>query len=168
MSPKLVDLLPTLHPEQVTQLYLLIAKGKSLFETDELESRRSFAELLAPCIDSGLIPDPLEKEVRAFANALLSPHEAGFLRIKSFIHSLVDVARYGQCRLKKDTIAFLDRQRPDVIRALPGYRPPDTTRPYGLGGRPGELNAKHCETVHRLLDHTAFHEFQFVRLSNAL
>ncbi len=166
LRPKLVALLPSLGDAESHDLFLLIAKGKSIFDTYELESRRSFSELLAPCLSCGSIPPPLDAEVSALSEAILPRQQAGFLRIKSYVHALSHVERHGRCRLKDETVDFLDRSQPDVVHSLPGYEAPPE-QPKGRGRRSQLLwlqdqRATQSEQLHSLFDHSVFRKFQFI------
>ena len=165
LAPTLVSLLPTFSRDEQSTLFLLIAKGKSICETRELECRRSFAELLPPCLAAGFLPPDVREQVSAFSRALVPPEEVGFLRVKSYVHSLAHVPRHGRCTLQTETIEYLDNARPDIVRALPGYKPPPEPPLSGRRWSGTDAKPRHSEQLHSLLDHSVFQKFQFLTIT---
>jgi hypothetical protein len=163
LASTLVSLLPGLPGDCQNLLFLLIAKGKSVFEMRGVECHASFAELLKPCLEAGLIPSNIATQVSEFSRALLPPEEAGFLRIKSYVHKLANVARHGRCTLQPDTIEYLDSARPDIVRGLPGYEPP--LGPSNHRWIHHDARPRHSQQLHSLIDHSIFQKFQFLTIA---
>jgi hypothetical protein len=165
LAPKLIALLPGREGEEGNRLFLLTAKGKSLFEELPIESRcSSFAQLLQPCLEAGLLPAPLDREMVALAEEFLPGTEAGFLSLKSHLHAMVHAHRHGRCELRDETLDYLDRAYPEVVRSLPGYRPAPADDPpadrFSFGS--WRARAEHSEQIHALIDHTVFQKFLFI------
>ena len=117
---------------------------------------------LRPCLKFSSISSSLAAEVLALSEGILPRQQAGFLRVKSYVHAIANVERHGRCRLKEETIEFLDRNHPAIIRLLPGYEPAQT-RPSGKPRRRfSEKRAKQSDQLHSLFDHSVFRKFQFI------
>ena len=166
LEPSLIALLPSLGAADRMNLFLMIAKGYSLFQTRAVESCRSFGELAGECLDAGIFPPPLREKVVAMDQAILPSDKAGFLRLKSFVHAVVDVPRHRRCRLKKDAIEHLDQVCPHIVRELPGYEPPPTRPIDGRVRWMVDREPKHSEQLHSLIDHSVFQKFRFLRPVN--
>jgi hypothetical protein len=95
---------------------------------------------------------------------MLAPAQAGFLRLKSYVHAFAHVPRHRHCWLKEITVDFLNRARPNVVQNLPGYIAP--RRPAGPPSRSCRymVEEKHSEKLNRLFDHSVFQRFQFLQL----
>jgi hypothetical protein len=163
LEPLLVAVLPTLDAADRMRLFVLIAKGYSLFQTRKVESPCSFGELARECMDAGLLPPPIREQVAVMDQAVLPDDKAGFLRLKSFVHAVVDVPRHRRCRLKTGAIEHLDKICPEVVHSLPGYKPKP---PQPIGARfhfMFDSDPKHSDQLHSLIDHTVFQRFRFIR-----
>lgn len=165
LEPSLTNLLPSLDASARKPLLLLVAKGYSLFDTADMKLRRSFAELAKACLDANILPPDLRAQVVAIDKAILPSDEAGFLRLKSFVHSVADVPHYRRCCLKKEVIEHLDAVRPDIVRSLPGY----VAAPEPSQGRRyiAMRDPKHSEKLHLLINQTVFQNFRFIYPNNA-
>ena len=58
-------------------LFLLFAKGRSLFQGIDVTSRCSFAEMVQRCCRSDILPEPVANQLRAFSGRFLSATAAG-------------------------------------------------------------------------------------------
>lgn len=156
----LEDDLVTVHAKNRTnELFHLIAKGRSLFTKTSLQDRTSFAYYLQMCKELGQLPDDLSARLRQFTESVLPPTQAGFLRLKSFIHSFASLPSRGPFTLKQPTMDALHERRKAFVEALPGFVPPsDASRRFGYG-------PKHSDQLRYLLDKSALQAFQFVRLA---
>jgi hypothetical protein len=163
LKPELVAHLPRLGEEDGEHLFLLIARAKSIFESPALECKRSIDQCLQPLVEHGALPKELEEKVVAFSESFLPKAEIDFLRLKSSIRTVVDISRNGSgYRLKPDTLDFLDDDSHDVVRKIPGYKPP----PEGRARRSFLCcgpKATHGPEIHKLVDQTMFQEFVFVQ-----
>ena len=172
IEPELVEQLPRLAGEDRDHLFYLIARAKSLFRSAPLECRRSIAQCLAPLAEHDALPPATLKKTADFSNALLPPARIGFLRLKSQIRSFADIPATGSgYRLKAETLDGLEEACPEVVRSLPGYKPPPPRRQRG--GKFTSFDSiftdgprsTHGPDIHKLIDKTAFERFVFVRLA---
>lgn len=166
LESELFEQLPRLSGEDRSDLFLLIARARSLFESAPLECRRSIAQCVGPLVERRALPPGLQEKVIDFSDSLLPPTEIGFLQVKSFIRSFTDIPRYGSdYRLKPEILDTLEEERPDVVKALPGYEPPP---PPGSRRRlpilRDEPRSTHGQLIHTLLDKTVFEKFTFISL----
>jgi hypothetical protein len=164
LEPQLIDLLPELDRADRNALFCLLARGKSIFETQDLTVRHSFAEHHRICAERQSLPEPLEGQVKTFADALVPPADAGHLRLKGFVHSFAHVPRHRGCTLKEDTVEYLARMCPDLVRSLPEYVPGSAPEVghvrYTLMGV--YCKEKHSPQLYKLLDQSIFQEFNFL------
>lgn len=159
----LMQLFPRLQAAHQTQLLFLVTKGKSLFETREVNAKRGFTEYAQICLQSGFLSENLAGEVKTLAHSVLPSVETGPLRLKSFIHLGVDVPKRGRCSLKTKLLEHLDKTCPDVVHALSGYEPPPESRSRFMVRQPMG-GAKQSDDLHHLIDHTVFAKYRFLIL----
>lgn len=167
LEPKLIVLLHQCEQPIRNQLFLLIAKGKALFETSDLDSRRSFGELAVQLLQTGVCSPEVERMIRDLNENLLESNEAGFLRLKSVIHSVANVPVHGRdWSLKTQTVEYLESRCHDVLSSLPGYQsaePPPGRRNLRLMMM--ERQAVQSRLLQNLLDHTVYTRFRFVEVA---
>jgi hypothetical protein len=163
LEPRLVTLLHTTRHEERNGVFLLIAKGKAIFEEDALSCRGAFADYVRRCIEGRLLREPLAAEVIALSEAMMPPTNAGQLRLKSYIHEFADVPRHRGCSLKKRTVEYLAKACPAVVESLPGYIPSETPpdRRHVFYAR----EARHSPQLYGLFDQTVFQKFHFLQIA---
>jgi hypothetical protein len=164
VEPRLIELLPLSGRADRNVLFQLAVKGKSIFETGDLECRGSFAEHLQICTEHKLLPDPLASDLRILSDSMLAPTDAGHLRLKSYIHTFAAVPQHRGCSLRKETVTYLDQSCPEVVRKLPGYVAPEVPvnrHNYMMGAR----EPKHSQQLYGLFDQTVFQRFHFLQLA---
>jgi hypothetical protein len=166
IEPELVAHVPRLSRENRNHLFLLIARGKSLFEGAPLDCQRSIDQCLAPLAQQRALPDAILQRVCRFSESLFPSDEIGFLRLKSLVGSLTHIpARGRQYRLKDETVEALERLCRDTLeKVFPGFKPwaPKTTRSLVLRAGP---RSNLGPEIHSLIDNTVFTKFVFVRLA---
>lgn len=160
LEPTLIGCLPSLPIDHRNILFMLIAKGKNLFEAVSLNSGNSFVELGRECTARGLVLGETALKVRALCDQLFAPSTAGPLQLKSYIHTFANIPKYGRCTLKAETLEKLYRDRPEVLSRLPGFS-------AGRRGRNGFFGSDptHGKLVHSLIDQSLFQDFVFVSLN---
>jgi hypothetical protein len=165
LEPRLMALLPRMSRDDVNALFELIAKAKSIFETQGLDCRGAFVEHVQRCTARHLLPLPIANKITAFSNELLPPTDAGQLRLKSYIHAFADIPKYRGCSLKKETVEYLDRSFPTVVQTLPGYTaPPAKQTGFRRFVSLDERGPTHSKLLLGLFDQTVFQDFRFVRI----
>jgi hypothetical protein len=147
---------PLFVPTGSEKLFLLIVKGRSLFQEAEVKSHRSFTEMVDRCCKGDTLPAIIASQLRAFASDFLSATATGSLQLKSFVHEFAHVPRLGQCSLREDTVSALHRLRKSVVESLPGFQP--VTHNWFR-------EPKHSVALHKLFDQTIFQKFNFVRIA---
>jgi hypothetical protein len=162
LMPRLVARLAKSDTNRANDLFLLIAKGKSVFDTKDIRCHKSFGDYAQRVIEQSDVPADLALQLANVSTLVLPPHEAGPLRVKSYIHALANVPRHRQCQLKNETIEHLDQSCPDLVRQLPGYEP---AREPTVGVRRSlmmQREPRHSDELHRIIDQTVFQKFQFI------
>jgi hypothetical protein len=163
LEPQLMALLPEAARAQRNTLFQLVAKGKAIFELQELDCRGALVEHVLRCYEAQLLPELLAAEVKAFADRMLPAATAGHLRLKGYIHQFANVPQYRGCSLKEKTVEYLDKARPDIVRSLPGYVAPEKPADRRLYFYSRE--AQHSPQLHTLIDQTVFQNFHFLRVA---
>jgi hypothetical protein len=161
LERRLVALLASPGRARRNAVFQLIAKGKSIFEIEELECPGAFVEHARRCAERQCLPGPLAAEMAAFSEAILPPTDAGHLRLKGYIHELVAVPRHRGCSLKKKTVEYLAEMCPAVVEKLPDYVPAEKPTDRRLFKR----EAKHSPQLYGLFDQTVFQTFHFLQLA---
>ena len=168
IEPELIGRLAGLAGEEQATLFLLIARGKSLFGPAPLECHRSIAECVRPLVGRAALPPALENRLTAFSASLLPSDESGFLRVKSCIRSFAEIPRTGSgFMLRPETLNHLEEACPDVVAKLPGYK---RRQPSAKKSSVWIIMRKvRCSTygpdIHKLLDKAVFETFLFIRLA---
>ena len=168
LEPGLMNLMLSMPAEHRTDVFLLIARAKSLLELKPtlLQCGRSIGECIRPLADRGILPPGLQAKLREFGNAVMPKGDTGFLSVKSYIHSLVDIPKRlrSAMTLKPETINLMDETCPEIMRTLPGYNPkrPKPTSPFVSYFGP---RSKYSKEVKTLIDKTAFERFVFIRMA---
>jgi hypothetical protein len=101
LEPRLIDLLPRSEHAARNALFSLIAKGKSIFETQDLQCWGAFAEHVHRCIDQHLLPEAVASDAKCLSDAILPAPDAGHLRLRSYIHTFAEMPRHRRCSLKQ-------------------------------------------------------------------
>jgi hypothetical protein len=169
IEPDLAGQLPGVTGEDRANLFLLIARAKSLFEEAPLECHRSIDQCVQPLVGHGVLPPALENKLTAFSAFLLPSREIGFLHVKSCIRCFADIPRRGRgYRLKPETLNSLEDECRAVVEKLPGYeyhpRPKKKTSVWMMSTS-DEASSTHSPEIHKLIDKTVFETFRFLRLA---
>lgn len=102
-------------------------------------------------------------------NQVLPPTKTGFLALKSHLYQCIQPVRVRQPELKADALKALLAAKPDYMRALAGFNPPGP-RKKGMIIFPEEERwrgaVRKGTPLARLIDHSAFQKFQFLRLTS--
>lgn len=166
IEPELVRQLTHVHGEDTDHLFFLIARAKSLFASAPLECNRSIAQCLRPLVEHGALPPAMLKTLTELSESLVPSAQVGFLGLKTFIRTFVDIPRTGSgYRLKPETLNALEDTCPQVVQTLPGYEPPRPRRglsPFAFHHGP---RSTHGTGIHKLIDKAAFAKFVFVRMA---
>ena len=164
LQPALIRCLPALTEEQQQPLFLLIAKGKSLFEKEEMGIRVSvaFRECGDSCAKAKCLPNALQDQINDLVRILLPAEESGPLRVKSYIHSFADVPRHRRPRLKQDALEFLEEARGDIVRRLEGYEKPEPPQD-GWPRANREQSSRHSDLLTGMIDQSVFSRFRFIQ-----
>lgn len=168
LEPALTRCLASFAKRDRDLLFLLVAKGKNLFETDEITCRRSFALLAERLLEHSLLSAPVAQRLRELCRLILPPDEVGFLQLKGLVHEFAYVPRYRRGSLKTDTVDWLEKdpESKGVLEKLPGYEAPVEASRHGpIRFAPGK--AVHSKLLNSLFDQTVFQKFQFVRSATA-
>ena len=168
VEPELITRLASLAAEQLTDLFLLIARAKSLLELKPgvLQCGRSIAECVNMLINHPLMSPAVQLKLDEFANAGIRKSESAFLRVKSYIWSLTDIPRRrgSAITLKDQTIDLMDDTCPDIMRTFPGYRPQREKRGSVWTQYFGPRSS-YGKEIHMLIDKTVFERFVFIRMA---
>ena len=163
LEPRLINHLSQTRRADRNAIFILIAKGKAVFELRDIECRHAFADYVRDCQARHILAEPLASEVKGFSETLVPPADAGHLQLKGFIHFFAHVPRHRGCRLKDDTLEFLSRARPDIVQSLPGYTPrrvpPPGPSAFYIGGKD-----THSQELIGLFDQSIFQTFHFLSL----
>ncbi|HEV3339537.1 MAG TPA: hypothetical protein VG125_04250, partial [Pirellulales bacterium] len=134
------------------------------FEIQNLQCWESFGEHLRHCAKRQALPDALAADAMALSDGMLSPADAGHLQLRSYVHTFAHVPQHRGCSLKKETVEYLDKTCPEVVRSLPGYvAPPKPVRQ--MYAYAGPRDPKHSPRLYGLFDQTVFQEFHFLRVA---
>lgn len=167
LEPRLIEILPALSSTNRNTLFILISKAKSIFEIKkDLTCSQSFSEYLRTCTQRAILPEPLVGEVQAFSDALVPLTHAGHLRLKGFIHAFAHIPNRGRCQLKEDTIEYLAKACPEVVRQLPGFKASSACKPSDGRYFSAFLERKdtHSPQLYRFFDQSIFQTFIFLTL----
>jgi hypothetical protein len=134
-------------------LFVLIAKGKELFEKSAVSNERdSFIGTIAGA--RKFLPAALAGRLDEFGRRFLPPDDAGHLRLKSYIYGIARFSGSGvRYTLTPRAIEHLYEARRSYLESLDGFTP--SKFPYSA--------PEHSDLLNRLFDKTAFQNFQFVR-----
>jgi len=160
-----LHLLSSIRADIQDRLFLLIGKGKELFHSRELTVAPAFTELASPFLEGSLLPMSTQRELRCMCDSFLTPSDAGFLELKSYVHAFADVPRHGRrCPLRRDTLKYLEEACPQIIKNLPGYEPAPPARGPMLRFVVDPW-PRHSDHLDSLFDQTIFQKFRFVQLA---
>jgi hypothetical protein len=162
LEPALVEQLPRLAGEQQLQLFLLIARGKSLFESKNLTCRLSIGQCVEPLVERASLPPMIMKRLTAFSASLLPPAQAGSLNLKSYVRRFADIPRTGSnyC-LWPRVVDDLEEMCPETVTKLPGYKKTPKRSSFML--LESHTRSIHGPEIHKLFDKTVFGNFFFIR-----
>jgi hypothetical protein len=150
-------------------LFYLIARGKLLFTGAHIQTRASFGEMIDRCAEENVLPVPLEVQLRSLASRFLPPEQAGSLELKSVIYRFITSVIHGHPDLKPEALEALYKKRPDYLKAIAGFKPPEERKVRGFfvgKPQPGGSFEKGSPLA-RLIDQTTFQKFRFLSLSAA-
>lgn len=157
------QLRPLLASSESNHLFLLIARGKQLFETVPVTTRTSLRELYGICESGGLLPPDVSKQVKEFVEEFLPELDAGALGLKSYIHAISrGIPKHGHCELGDDALDALHRRKRALLESLPGFQP---APPKGRGLFVGRWGPKHSPMLKKVIDQSVFHDFKFLKVA---
>lgn len=150
-------------------LFHLLVRGRQLFTSSRVQTTLSFRDVLKQCADEKLLPPEVLAQFASFADRVFPPTKAGFLALKSLLYQCIQPVRIRQPELKADALKALLRAKPDYMKALAGFNPPPP-RKSTMIPLPEEQRWQHAVAkgtpLARLVDHSAFQQFQFLRLKS--
>jgi hypothetical protein len=165
IAPELIHHLQNVGGNDQLTLFLLIARGKSLFEAAPLECGMSIAQCVEPLFERAGLPLALQRKLSSFSASVAAAPTIGHLRLKSYIRSFVDIPQRGRgYRLTAATLDQLDDVCREVLKTLPGYeyRPPPSKKSISWLMHVGP-RSQHSPEIHKLIDKTVFETFCFIR-----
>ncbi len=168
LETDLLRLLLTLPEDDRSNVFLLVARAKSLLEAKPSHVRcsRSIADCVRPFADHAVLPRPLRLKLTEFSNAAMPKGDSDYLSLKSYIRSFTDVPSRGGngFQLRAETINLMDETCPEVMRTLPGYRPPSQKHGSPFLSLVGP-RSNYGKEIHALIDKTVFERFVFIRMA---
>ena len=152
-----------------TVLFYLLVRGKGLFTDAPIDARESLQSLVAACAEQKLLPEPTLDQLRSLLDRALPRTRTEFLALKSYMYQCIQPVRIRQPEMKHEALEALIKAKPDYMSAVPGFSPPpprtdQTTLPEEERWRGAVAKGS---ALSRLVDHSAFQEFQFLHLRTA-
>ena len=146
--------------------FVLMARGKQLFETAIVSTSVSYRAALSSCENSGL-PQSLAGELGRLAAEFLPENAAESLEFKSYIWSIAEsVPSHGHCSLSEEAKDALLERCPVQLSRLSGFKPATKAANMKPGLIPLDFDVRrrpqHSPSLTRLLDHSVFQRFRFL------
>lgn len=162
LEPFLFEALAVPHPAVRDIVFDLMVRGRQLFLHQPVRHAAPLTLLVDRVIAATgeRLPATAMSELRALA-ALFPPPDLARLKLKSDLYEIAQLGRAHGQHVKDEFIAYLLREAPDIMRAMPGFRAAGSER---FGKRRVPTRDEASPLIHKLLRRDAGALFVFLTL----
>ena len=163
---ELMDRLPGLSDDSRRALFLLIAKGKQLFLSEELTAKGGFVDYADTVRESNILPPHSMKLIDDICEIVLPKLQEQHLNLKSKLYSLVNFGgRRISSSLKTESVQWLYSRCPDLLTKLNEFKAPEQPKDGAENWMiPVQSKDVGSPELDKLIDATALQPFRFLTI----